>query len=329
MPLISIIIPAFNSENFIKDTLESVLLQSISNWELIIVDDGSTDNTLNLIENYANKDSRIRVLSQKNRGVSNARNWGLTRAKGEFIAFLDSDDFYHKDFLQEMSFSLINHKSDVVFCKYAKKDGKGVYKVTPQKMRGNPESSFIHFISINRRAYIPMAFMYRHSFLKKHRLTFTENCTLNEDTEFLLKATYTGKVSYVPKYLYIYVQRPNSASSLRTTYYKTIKDAILACSRVKEFIKANPKRSDYLLYKNYLNHKINSNQIHFQKLLWTHLKAGKYQRIKILLKENKKLLGNKLPVRHPLLKKVYRNPQRWIILSQQESLWRLFKKTKR
>ena len=94
-PLVSIVIPVYNVENFVKDTLSSVCNQTYKNIEIICVDDGSTDNSLSVLNFYSEKDKRIKVLSQSNSGVSAARNNGIRAAEGEYICFLDSDDFMH------------------------------------------------------------------------------------------------------------------------------------------------------------------------------------------------------------------------------------------
>lgn len=92
--LVSIIIPAYNAEKYIAETIDSVLAQTYSNWELIIVNDGSTDNTLSVIENYSRNDKRISFISKQNTGVSDTRNTGIAKAKGEYIALLDADDVW-------------------------------------------------------------------------------------------------------------------------------------------------------------------------------------------------------------------------------------------
>lgn len=93
-PLVSIIIPAYNAEKFIGQTIESVLKQTYSNWELIIVNDGSKDNTQKIIERYSLGDKRISSIIKSNTGVSDTRNKGIEKAKGEFIALLDADDVW-------------------------------------------------------------------------------------------------------------------------------------------------------------------------------------------------------------------------------------------
>ena len=98
--LVSVIIPAYNTEKYIKETINSVLQQSYSNIELIVIDDGSTDTTANTIKAFL-QDKRINYIYQKNAGVSNARNNGFKISKGEYVAFLDADDLWHKDFLKK------------------------------------------------------------------------------------------------------------------------------------------------------------------------------------------------------------------------------------
>ncbi len=100
--MFSIIIPAYNSAKFIDCAINSVFEQSVNDWELIIVDDGSTDDTLSVLEKYSG-DDRITVISQQNEGVSAARNNGINHAKGKYLAFLDADDVWHADHLEVMS----------------------------------------------------------------------------------------------------------------------------------------------------------------------------------------------------------------------------------
>jgi len=100
--LVSIIIPCYNAEEFISETIDSVLAQTYENWEMIIVDDCSIDNSPQIILSSTNKDERIRLIKlSKNSGVAEARNMGLLQAKGDYIAFLDSDDIWDKNKLHE------------------------------------------------------------------------------------------------------------------------------------------------------------------------------------------------------------------------------------
>ena len=97
MKKISIIIPVYNTAKYLKRCLDSVLAQSYKDFEMVIINDGSTDNSLSICESYAQKDERIEILNLQHNGVSNARNNGISKAKGEFICFVDSDDKIEKD----------------------------------------------------------------------------------------------------------------------------------------------------------------------------------------------------------------------------------------
>lgn len=117
--LLSIILPVYNREQTLGEAIDSVLTQSSPHWELIIVDDCSSDGSLQLANEYSKKDSRIRVFSNSvNMGPSVARNRGIDVAKGDYIGFLDSDDTLHKDFVRRMTETAILYRADVVWCQY-------------------------------------------------------------------------------------------------------------------------------------------------------------------------------------------------------------------
>ena len=124
--LISIIIPSYNSATFISQTIESVLAQSYQDWEMIIVDDCSSDNSIDIIKNYTKKNSAIKLITlNKNCGVANARNVGLENAKGDYIAFLDSDDLWDKNKLQEQINFMVHNNIPLSYTSYIKIDEEG------------------------------------------------------------------------------------------------------------------------------------------------------------------------------------------------------------
>lgn len=116
--LVSIIIPCYNVEKYIYRCLESVVDQTYKNLEIILVDDGSTDNTPSMCDNWANRDDRIIVIHKDNDGVANARNDALNIAKGDYISFVDSDDYVEKCFIELLLKSAIDNNSDIVVCDY-------------------------------------------------------------------------------------------------------------------------------------------------------------------------------------------------------------------
>ncbi|MDR0298917.1 MAG: glycosyltransferase [Streptococcaceae bacterium] len=111
--LISIIIPVYNSEKFLRRTLQSVLEQSYQNFELLLIDDGSTDGSGQICDDFASKDLRVKVFHMENSGISSAQNKGLDEAKGAYITFCDNDDIYHPQYLEVLAYALENTEADI------------------------------------------------------------------------------------------------------------------------------------------------------------------------------------------------------------------------
>jgi len=119
-PLISIIVPVYKVEQYLHTCVGSVLNQTYKNWELILVDDGSPDNCPQICDEYAAKDKRVRVIHKENGGSSTARNAGLDIATGDYVSFLDSDDFWHEDFLTILLNMCIKYDADIAQCCFAR-----------------------------------------------------------------------------------------------------------------------------------------------------------------------------------------------------------------
>ena len=114
--LISIIVPVFNTEKYLDKCIQSILGQTYSNIELLLIDDGSTDSSGAICDKYVTQDSRVRVFHKPNEGVPIARNWGLDNAKGEWITFVDSDDWIDTDMYEKMYNAVMQNKADMVSC---------------------------------------------------------------------------------------------------------------------------------------------------------------------------------------------------------------------
>ena len=130
--LVSIITPLYNGERFVGQTIESVLAQTYTDWEMIIINDGSTDNSLSVAESYAAKDPRIHVFSQPNGGCAAARNHGLREATGRYYAFLDSDDYWDPTFLEEQLAFMAEKNAAIVTCCVRRVDENGIEILRPQ-----------------------------------------------------------------------------------------------------------------------------------------------------------------------------------------------------
>ena len=100
LPIISVVVPVYNVEKYLEKCLNSILEQTYKNFEVILVDDGSSDCCFNICEQYAKKDTRIKAFHKKNGGLADARNYGIKRAIGNYITFIDSDDFVKKEYLE-------------------------------------------------------------------------------------------------------------------------------------------------------------------------------------------------------------------------------------
>ena len=206
----SIIIPAYNTEKYIKACLNSIYSQSINNWELIIIDDGSTDNTNSLLKTFI-KDKRIHLISKPNEGVSIARNKGLDIAKGEYILFVDADDILYPNTLSILYDSLKNRKIDYLRYEYQTIDAKGNslhpnYEAKARRKVSNQIFDAADCITlIVRNEYFLWSGVFRKEIIDKYHLRFMEGCTYNEDTLFMLQFfMHSNTHIYLPTTLYGY-----------------------------------------------------------------------------------------------------------------------------
>lgn len=116
--LISIIVPVYNVEEYLKQCLDSILEQTFSNYEVILVNDGSTDSSGLICQEYADKDARIRYFEKENGGLSDARNYGIEQTQGEYLTFVDSDDWVTETYIEELYSKLQYYNADISICNY-------------------------------------------------------------------------------------------------------------------------------------------------------------------------------------------------------------------
>ena len=157
MPKVSIIMPVYNAEKYVSEAIESVRNQSYENWELIIVDDGSTDRSPEIIDAYFRKDPRIKSLHKKNEGVSMARNLALDQVCGEYVTFIDSDDVYHPDRLYRMVQIFEKYPNcDIVFSSYTEFMGEWKYSEASSsgEIKVYDDEILIHVISDTKNHFV-------------------------------------------------------------------------------------------------------------------------------------------------------------------------------
>ena len=133
--LISIIVPVYNTDSYLDRCFSAIAGQTYENFEALIIDDGSTDGSSSICDDWANKDSRFRVIHQKNAGQAAARNAGIDASKGDFIAFADSDDYIAADYLQKLYDALVANEADISMCGYYEYHKDETYKLGPDFVR--------------------------------------------------------------------------------------------------------------------------------------------------------------------------------------------------
>lgn len=230
-PLISIIVPIYKVEHYLYTCVDSVINQNYKNWELILVDDGSPDNCPQICDEYAVKDKRIIVIHKDNGGLSSARNAGLDIATGDYISFLDSDDFWHKDYLIILLNMCIKYDADIAQCNFI----RGYDTIFPEIKRKVTIRSFDnHSIFLKGFAKIIVwAKLYKRYLIDGLRMPEGK---INEDEFITWKFYYRAKrIIITDQSLYYYTVNKNSimANQMR--------------SPCLDFIEAFNERIDYFM----------------------------------------------------------------------------------
>lgn len=227
MPKISIIIPCYKVEKYLRRCLDSVLAQTFKNWEAICVNDGSPDECGNILDEYAKCDYRIKVIHQENQGVSAARNNGLQHANGDFISFIDSDDEISPVFLEEM-FKALQKRPEAGFawCNFEKGKDKtdwNFFEISEQVYN----KPFDHYVQHQKPKIVSAIWnkLYRKNLLEN--ITFSEDLSVGEDLIFLYQVLYRAKcAAYINSDMYFYRTRENSAMTKPLTQ-KRLDDELL------------------------------------------------------------------------------------------------------
>jgi glycosyltransferase involved in cell wall biosynthesis len=238
-PQISIIIPVYNAEKMLPKAVDSVLSQTEKNLELILVDDGSIDKTLDLCYTYAKKDSRVKVIHQANAGVSSARNVGLAVATGEYIGFVDADDWIELDMYEQLLKEAITTDADIVMC-----DAKTVYSNGKQEQDTITQLSSDTILTkedFNPNLLLEMAgavwrCIYKKDLIKNNLVEFPIGVKFSEDRIFNLYAMgYSNRVKYVKKAYYNrFINKESAVHSFHSDYFEMYK---LAANEITKSIK--------------------------------------------------------------------------------------------
>lgn len=234
---ISVIVPAYNIEKYLPRCLDSILNQTHKNLEVIVISDGSTDNTNSVIEEYAKKDNRIVPLFKENSGVSDTRNRGLEIATGDYIGFVDGDDYIEPDMYEALLSNALEYNADISHCGYQMVFPSRVdyYYNTSKKLVQNKEQGIIDMI---KGEYIEPGIwnkLYKKEILKDVKMD--ADIKFNEDLLFNIFAFNNADLSvYEDKPLYHYILRKGSAMTSEINV-KKITDPVLVLENIYKFSK--------------------------------------------------------------------------------------------
>lgn len=214
-PEISIIVPVYNVENYLEKCIDSILNQTFKNFELILVDDGSTDRSGEICEKCKHKDSRIKVIHKYSGGASDARNRGIDSSIGRFIGFVDSDDYIHPQMYEILYNNIIKYNADIAMCDYIKYESGDFYNYQNDdnkvEVYSNIDSLNLIFGEKEGHCITPWNKIYNRQLFNNLRFKVGRIC---EDKLISHRILYASKKTiFIPNVLYFYRQRKGSVSN--------------------------------------------------------------------------------------------------------------------
>lgn len=248
--LISVIVPIYNVEKYLNICVDSILNQTYKNLEIILVDDGSTDNCGKICDKYAQKDNRIKVIHKENEGVSSARNVGIENANGSYIAFVDGDDWIEKWYCNQLLEEAIQQKSDVVVCAYNRIIDNRIEKcnINQKKQILNSEEYLMKALNPQTGFGFCHMKLIKKNVIKKVR--FNQKLVVGEDALFNMQMCENiNKAVFIPKALYNY--RNNCESVVKKYDEKYVDKYYNAMKVTKKYIFDNYEKEE--IKQNYYN----------------------------------------------------------------------------
>lgn len=284
---VSIIVPVYNTEKYLKRCVDSLLIQSYHDIEILLINDGSTDSSPIICDEYVSKDSRVRVFHTQNGGVSTARNRGIQEAKGEWILFVDSDDFVEPNYVCAFLKNNPDHNS-LILQNFRTVNENGVY--TSGIYNEDNSTKLTTAQGIVRYGLFLNGFicgkLYNRGILIKNGIKFPLNISYKEDMIFLLKyLLHTESIEYVNGCGYNYFTHTNSLSS--SSHSPELLNSTLSAVKSEILKLLSPIDADSQLWRHYISF-LKQCQLELFKTLYTGSYSYKYRRI--TLKQLKKII---------------------------------------
>ena len=240
-PLVSIVIPVFNAEEYLEETLQHISGQSYKNMEIICVDDGSSDKSPDILQRAKSSDSRLILLSQKNQGAGTARNLGMDAAGGDYILFFDADDILRKNAVQKLVKAAVKNDTDIVFFGYEKFAGKKrIHTDFSAKILKVPMNKVFSPVDIADRLFqadhgMPWNKFYKTEFLRRTDIRFQALKNTNDEYFSRLTAVEAGRILFLNRIFVDY--RVGNKSSLQGNSGKNILDCTYALAAISKELK--------------------------------------------------------------------------------------------
>lgn len=245
--MISVVVPIYNVEKYIVNCLKSIVNQDYKDFELVLVDDGSKDSSVELANDYLKNESiNWRFIHKKNGGLASARNAGIIDSKGDYIAFVDADDAISKDFLSKMVLEMDRDSYDFIFCNFEfVKEQIPPIDTNEEKKIFNKETLLYTFLKRTINFVVPSMF-FRKGFLINNQLLFNEEIKFSEDQPFIWNVIlHSHKSLYLYKKMYGYYIRENSIMT-SSSYEKIVNSYKEYSQYIDGLIKDNEKYKDLL-----------------------------------------------------------------------------------
>jgi glycosyltransferase involved in cell wall biosynthesis len=258
--MFSVIIPVYNVEQYLRDCIDSVLAQTFGEWEAICVDDGSTDGSAAILKEYAERNARIKVITQKNAGTAAARNAGLKAAKGDYIFFLDSDDWIESNALQTLNsqLSTLNSHPDVL-CFSGRRYMEATGEYRPADILAEKQyASGMDYYNENALLTRDFAFVcvvlrvYNREFLMRNNLFFADDNSFEDNLWVPIMLYHAHTVNVIPDSLYIY--RFREGSKMHNDSLARKKDLLEVANRLARFFIPKQDFDKTTVYRSITHH---------------------------------------------------------------------------